>query len=63
MGILLLGIVFENMEDHLEFLEHNLSVLTEGINIPNYPVFVKCTSLWAISKIAYLIVREPVVQY
>ncbi len=56
-GILMLGLIFEISEDHLDYLSKAVSVVIHNIN-STLPDIVRCTSLWALAKTSYILTRD-----
>lgn len=56
----MVGVIFEKIEDHLDFLESAIPIVMSHINNEGLPEILRCTSLWAIGKISYLIIRQPI---
>ena len=48
VGILLIGIIYSKIEEHLDFLEQALPLLVCFITSETLPNIVRCTSLWTI---------------
>lgn len=57
-AMLMVGIVYEISEEHLDFLAKVVPLVIANFQDAALPAILRCTSLWALGKIAYLIVRE-----
>jgi hypothetical protein len=56
----MVGLIFGKMEEHLEFLQVVLPQIMSQINDVSLPNLLRCTCLWTIGKISYLITRNDV---